>query len=87
MWIWSQPIRNYGLGFFWCGHIWLTSGGDDFANGGNELASGGNDLVSGGYNLVSGGNDLASSGNKLVRDGYDWKHKHLLTCDNHLVSW
>ena len=65
----------------------LTSGRHDLASGGNELGSGGNDLVSGGYNLVCGGNNLVSGGNKLVMDGYDWKHKDLLSCDNHLVSW
>ena len=38
-------------------------------------------------NLVSGGNELVSGANELVSDGYDWKHKDLLSCDNHLVSW
>ena len=45
-----------------------------------------NDLVSGGNKLVCGGIELVRGGNKLVRDGYDWKHKCLLSCDNHLVS-
>ena len=38
-------------------------------------------------NLVSGANKLVSGGNELLSDGYDWKHKDLLCCDNHLVSW
>ena len=59
----------------------------DLASGGNELASGGNNLVSGGYNLVSGGNELVSGGNELVRDGYDRKHKDLLSCGNYLEFW
>ena len=33
-------------------------------------------------NLVSGGNELVSGGNELVRDGYDRKHKDLLSCDS-----
>ena len=35
-------------------------------------------------NLVSGGNELVSGGNELVRDGYDRKHKDLLSCGNYL---
>ena len=38
-------------------------------------------------NLVNGGNELVRGGNELVKAGYDCKHKYLLTCDNHLVSW
>ena len=35
-------------------------------------------------NLVSGRNELVSGGNGLVIDGYDCKHKDLLSCGNHL---
>ena len=52
------------------------------------------------FDLASGGHDLASAGQfskwweqvskgweRLSRDGYDCKHKDVLSCGKHLVSW